>query len=176
MKLIGVTGKSGAGKTTFSDYLTQKNIDIGIIHVDEINEELKEKYLKVFIKNNKTDRKKVSFKLNSFLYKNKHFFNIAMRIRSMLVSPLLNKRIKKMNNKKIVMIDDTFLIYDKVFKRLDKIYELKRAYQDRRAAIMERDDVTKEEAVAYDIAFFTSNYNDIKNDKRVIRIINDGDK
>ena len=35
MKLIGVTGKAGSGKTTFSNMLAEKD-NIGVIHVDDI--------------------------------------------------------------------------------------------------------------------------------------------
>ena len=45
LKLIGVTGKSGAGKTTFANILAQKN-GIGVIHIDEVLRKVKKKDLK----------------------------------------------------------------------------------------------------------------------------------
>ena len=51
MKLICVTGKSGAGKTTFSDYLKENSKDIEVIHIDDLLRDIKLKYfnLNLFI-------------------------------------------------------------------------------------------------------------------------------
>ena len=63
MKLIGVTGKSGAGKTTFSNYLKENSKDIEVIHIDDLiklcNNNIGNKYLtpnkniKILVKNHK---------------------------------------------------------------------------------------------------------------------------
>ena len=45
MIYIGVTGKSGAGKSTFSDFWSTKS-NVGVIHFDDIVDEVKMKYLK----------------------------------------------------------------------------------------------------------------------------------
>lgn len=56
MKLIGVTGKAGSGKTTFSDILSQKD-DIGVIHIDDILRDIKLKYFKWLMKEDKQGEK-----------------------------------------------------------------------------------------------------------------------
>lgn len=177
MKLIGITGKSGAGKTTFSNYLAQNSSDIGIIHVDDLLKELKLKYFKFLMKeNNKGEKVKVNSNLKRFLYRNKIIFSAFMKFRAKLVSPLLKRKINELSDKRIVIIDDIFIRYHKIYKDLDKIYVLERAYTDRREALIERDGITKEEIMAYDLAHYRGNYREIKDDRRVSKIQNDGDK
>ena len=177
MKLIGITGKSGAGKTTFSDYLAKNSKDIGIIHVDDLIKELKLKYFKFLMEeNNKGEKVKVDSRLKKFLYKNKIIFSAFMKFRAKLISPLLKRRIKELSDKRIILIDDIFIKYHKLYKDLDKIYVLERAYTNRREALIQRDGITKEEIMAYDLAHYRGNYKEIKDDDRVTKIENDGDK
>ena len=53
---------------------------------------------------------------------------------------------------------------------------LERAYTNRREALIQRDGITKEEIMAYDLAHYRGNYKEIKDDDRVTKIENDGDK
>ena len=48
MKLIGVMGNSGSGKTTFTEYLETKP-SVGVVHVDLITADIKKKYFKPFL-------------------------------------------------------------------------------------------------------------------------------
>ncbi len=177
MKLIGITGKAGAGKTTFSDYLAQNSKDIGIIHVDDLIKELKLKYFKFLMKkDNKGEKVKVDSRLKKFLYKNKIIFSAFMKFRAKLISPSLKRRIKELSDKRIILIDDIFIKYHKLYKDLDKIYVLERAYSNRREALIQRDGISKEEIMAYDLAHYRGNYKEIKGDIRVTKIENDGDK
>ncbi len=48
MIYIGVTGKSGAGKTTFSNFWSTKS-NVGVIHFDDLVDDVKKKYFKLFI-------------------------------------------------------------------------------------------------------------------------------
>ena len=159
MKLIGITGKAGAGKTTFSDYLAQNSKDIGIIHVDDLIKELKLKYFKFLMKkDNKGEKVKVDSRLKKFLYKNKIIFSAFMKFRAKLISPSLKRRIKELSDKRIILIDDIFIKYHKLYKDLDKIYVLERAYSNRREALIQRDGISKEEIMAYDLAHYRGNY------------------
>lgn len=177
MKLIGITGKAGAGKTTFSDYLAQNSKDIGIIHVDDLIKELKLKYFKFLMKkDNKGEKVKVDSRLKKFLYKNKIIFSAFMKFRAKLISPSLKRIIKELSDKRIILIDDIFIKYHKLYKDLDKIYVLERAYSNRREALIQRDGISKEEIMAYDLAHYRGNYKEIKGDIRVTKIENDGDK
>ena len=68
MKLIGVTGKSGAGKTTFSNYLKENSKDIEVIHIDDLLRDIKLKYFKFLMKEDKNGEKtKVDYKLKNCL-------------------------------------------------------------------------------------------------------------
>ena len=82
MKIIGITGKAGAGKTTFSNYLGTKE-GIGVIHIDDLFSEIKSKYLKFLMNENK---EKATTKLRSNhktrLYTNPLLFKIFMKFRS----------------------------------------------------------------------------------------------
>ena len=55
MIVIGVTGKSGAGKTTFTDYLGERK-NVGVIHLDDMVNRVKEdRFQKQIRKRNKNN-------------------------------------------------------------------------------------------------------------------------
>ena len=92
MKLIGVMGNSGSGKTTFTEYLGTKST-VGVIHVDKLTGEVKKKYFWAFLQGkdkNTTENTKNNPKLRpgakAIFYKNKTMFNILMAIRNKLIS------------------------------------------------------------------------------------------
>ena len=58
MNLVGVTGKSGAGKTTFSNYLKENSKDIEVIHIDDLLRDIKLKYFKFLMKEDKNGKKR----------------------------------------------------------------------------------------------------------------------
>lgn len=176
MKLIGVTGKSGAGKTTFSNMLAEKS-NIGVIHIDEILTEIKLKYFKLFMKNNnKGEKIKVDSKLKIFIYKNKLLFNTFMKIRARLIKKPLEERIKSLqaSGKEYALIDDVFIKHLNVYKDLSKIFIIERPYAVRKEALKERDDLTKEEIVANDIAHYKGNYKEIVLKNNIEKIENNG--
>ena len=71
MKLIGVTGKGGAGKTTFANLFETKE-NIGVIHIDDIVNEFKDQKFSIFMnKNNKGQKAKIKPGIKMFLFKNK---------------------------------------------------------------------------------------------------------
>ena len=77
MKLIGVMGNSGTGKTTFTEYLSTKPT-VGVIHVDKLTGEVKKKYFRMFLQGNDkntTETTKTNPKLRpgakAIFYKNK---------------------------------------------------------------------------------------------------------
>ena len=76
MKLIGVMGIGGSGKTTFTEQLDKRE-NVGVIHVDNLVGEMKRKYFKIFLQsqeNNTTESTKNNPKLKSgfkkLFYKN----------------------------------------------------------------------------------------------------------
>lgn len=178
MKLIGVTGKAGAGKTTFSNILAEKT-NIGVVHVDDILTEIKLKYFKLFMNKNKDGEKiKVNNSFKSIIYKNRILFDIFMKCRAKLIDKPLELEIERLQSegKKIIIIDDLFLKYNKRCKDISKIIILERPYAVRKEALKQRDELTKHEIVTADSAHFYGNYKEIIKTKNVEKIFNTGSK
>lgn len=162
MKLIGVMGNSGSGKTTFTEYLGTKP-SVGVIHVDQLTGEVKKKYFRPFLQGadkNTTEATKTNPKLRpeakAIFYKNEIVFNMLMALRNKLISKELNKRIDdfKKQGKSLVVIDDWAITTQKdLMKRLSHIYYMHRDYNIRREALKERDNITTEEAKLYDLPY-----------------------
>ena len=166
MKLIGVMGNSGSGKTTFTTYLEGKKT-VGVIHVDELVGNIKRKYFYIFLQpkeKNSTDRTKENPKLNTnvkeFFYKNKLAFKFLMFVRSKLIEEELNKKIQEFKSigKKVIFIDDWALpTHRNLVPKLNQIYFLKRGISTRRDALKKRDDLTNRELKIYDIPYARKN-------------------
>lgn len=62
MKIIGITGKSGAGKTEFSKYLSEKD-SVGVIHADDLLSVAKKSILGLFYKLKKKVQKNYQVKI-----------------------------------------------------------------------------------------------------------------
>lgn len=176
MKLIGITGKSGAGKTTFSNILS-KNKDIGVIHIDDLLKELKLKYFKLLMqKDNYGEKTKISGNLKMLIYKNKILFNLFMKFRAKILKKGIDNKIKELQDdgKKIVAIDDIFIKTLHIYDKLDKVFLIERSYIKRKEALKDRDNLTVKDIVAADIAHFKGIYKDTHKNNKVEKIINDG--
>lgn len=181
MKLVGVMGKSGAGKTTFTDFFAQNHNDVGIIHVDDLLSEVKKKYFRIFLqpkKRNTTESTKKNPKLNGkvkkLFYSNRFLFNLLMKVRSKLVAKPINQQIETMKSqgKEIIIIDDWVITtHEDLYPRLSKIYYVERQFSERREGLKERDDLTLEELKVADIPY-ARRYIDKPEDDRVITIKN----
>ena len=85
MNLIGITGKSGAGKTTLSNMIAE-NENVGVIHIDELMEKVKETKLSGITKNNKKGKKVSLLKnIRKFLNGNKYVFLTYMKVKGILL-------------------------------------------------------------------------------------------
>ena len=162
MKLIGVMGNSGSGKTTFTEYLETKS-SVGVIHVDSITSDIKKKYFRPFLqgkdKNTTESTKnnpKVKMGAKAIFYKNKFAFNLLMKIRNKLIGKELEKQIEefKRSGKKVVVIDDWALTTQKnLLSKFSHIYAMKRRFSDRRKGLTQRDAISIEEAKLYDLPY-----------------------
>ena len=162
MKLIGVMGNSGSGKTTFTEYLETK-ASVGVIHVDSITSDIKKKYFRPFLqgkdKNTTESTKnnpKVKMGAKAIFYKNKFAFNLLMKIRNKLIGKELEKQIEefKRSGKKVVVIDDWALTTQKkLLPKFSHIYAMKRRFSDRRKGLTQRDAISIEEAKLYDLPY-----------------------
>lgn len=182
MKLVGVMGNSGSGKTTFTNYLDNKE-NVGVIHVDDLVGEAKKKYFKPFLQpkeNNTTEttrsNPKLKIGIKEFFYRNRFAFNFLMMIRSKLVEKELNRRIRelKMEGKRVIIVDDWALpTHQKLLPKFNQIYFLKRGILSRRQGLTERDGLTRKELRVSDIPYSLKRI-DIPKNSKVSVIYNNG--
>lgn len=156
MIYIGVTGKPGAGKTTFSNFWAEKS-NVGVIHVDELVNEIKLKYLGPFMTNDKNNEKiKVKPGLKKRVYKNKLAFKLLGFVRRKLVEKPIQRKIQefKLQGKDIVIIDDWRLEeHRQIYSKLRKVFFVKRNFVERRAGILDRDEISLDELNVMDMPY-----------------------
>ncbi len=162
MKLIGIMGNGGSGKTTFTNHL-EKRENVGVIHIDDLVSEVKKKYFRMFLQskeNNTTENTQANPKLKSgakkFFYRNKIAFNFLMKVRSKLIEKGLNRKIEdfEKSGKDLIVIDDWALsTHKKLYKKLNCIYTVERPYLSRRKGIQERDALTTDELKVCDLPY-----------------------
>jgi len=163
MKLIGITGKAGAGKTTLSDMIGE-NPNVGVIHIDELFEKVKKEKLSKMMEND-TNGKPVAIKKNirKILYGNKYIFLMFARTKGIILTRKINKKIKEFENeeKDIIVIESVHLRYFPIFKQLDKKVFIKRPYIVRQESVLLRDkekNIDKETFALCDIPYKRSYY------------------
>lgn len=184
MKVIGVTGRSGSGKSTFSDYLGKKE-NVGVIHVDDLVGQAKKKYFKAFTTKGKyhndssgeKNNPVINTKIKTILYKNKYFFKMLMSLRAFLVKKPILRKLEgfKKEGKSLVIIDDWALCFQSkdVLDRINTIYVTERKSLKRRIGLVSRDNMSLREVTIGDIPFALKY---VKYPSEYIRINNDSTK
>lgn len=179
MKLIGITGKPGSGKTTFSNQLETKDT-VGVIHIDDLVGEVKKKYFKLLIRKKLGDDKRsnppIKSNIKELFYKNKFIFTAWLKIRNILISKELEKRMTelKQEGKGIIVLDDWALSSNyKLMKKLDYIYGMKRTYLKRRKGLKERDNLNLYELRVAELPY-TLEHLKLPDGENVSIITNDG--
>lgn len=156
MIYIGVTGKSGAGKTSFTDFWDEKS-NVGVIHFDDITKNVKIKYFSLLMKeDHKNEKTRINSGLKRKIYSNKLFFKIWMFVRNKMAEKEIERKINdfKRQGKDIIIIDDWMLNYNKkLYSKCNKIFVVKRNFIDRRKGIMTRDQLSLQEVKVADIPF-----------------------
>ena len=160
MKLIGIMGNSGSGKTTFTEYLETKE-SVGVIHIDSLTCNIKKKYFKLFLQpkeknSTENDNPRVKREVKAAFYKNKYAFNLLMNVRNKLMEKELEKQIQdlKKAGKKVIVIDDWALpTQKKLMPKFSHIYIMKRKFNDRRRGLEIRDSLTREDAKVHDLPY-----------------------
>jgi dephospho-CoA kinase len=145
--IIGVTGKSGSGKTTFAKNLKKISNCIHLEMDRVAHEVLKEKEIisfisknvgKQFIINKKIDRKK----LGEWIFNNR---NDGYKLISEVIYKKMQLYIDKIiKSNSIVIIDWILLPTTKYFNMCNQKYLIKRDEKRRIASVMERDNITRE--------------------------------
>ncbi len=156
MKLIGVTGKSGAGKTSFSNFLGERK-NVGVIYVDDIFNHVKATKLKRHVKGkNKNNQVKIfNTKTRYFINNHKLTFRISMAVKSYLIRREVQRQIAdfKREGKDAVVVDSIHLRYLLDRKMFHTMVLVERNYQSRKKSLEERDEITKAEIIERDLPF-----------------------
>lgn len=142
MIVIGVTGKSGAGKTTFTDYLGERK-NVGVIHLDDMVNRVKEASFQKQIRkrNNNNDPVLLPSNLHAVINNNRFVFKAFCRIKKHFLKDRIADEIKrfKAEGKDAVVIESCYLT-DLVDRKLfNKIICVKRPFKKRVQAVMERE-------------------------------------
>ena len=177
MIFIGVTGKSGSGKTLFGDMLAQDD-RVDVIHVDAEWEKAKSKYFSWFTKKMpKGDNTKIktSSSMDKFIFTNKFVFGMVERIRARMAKKFIDQKIEEFEKagKEIIVIDDAYLKYvAKYYQPFDRIYLLKRKLELREEGKKQRDGSSNN---INDMAHNKGTYEEYS-DEEVDVVINNGTK
>lgn len=184
MNVIGVTGKSGSGKSTFSNMLAQK-LNARVINIDEIGHEalvqpeIIKELVKCFGYNIKDDDKINRKKLGAIVFSNQQ----AMKELTNLTWPYIKKTVED-----IIKKSDTDIILEWLLLPNTYLWEkcdikiLIEANQDiRKKKVLERDSITEKyfeirekNAILYDIYKFdycVTNQYELKKMKNIVEEI-----
>ena len=142
MIVIGVTGKSGAGKTTFTDYLGERK-NVGVIHLDDMVNRVKEASFQKQIRkrNNNNDPVLLPSNLHAVINNNRFIFRTFCRIKKHFLKDRIADEIKrfKAEGKDAVVIESCYLTDFVDRKIFNKIICVKRPFKKRVQAVMERE-------------------------------------
>lgn len=182
LKIIGITGKSGAGKTEFSKYLSEKD-SVGVIHADDLLSVAKKKYFGAFLQAKEKGTEELSSKnpklkvgAKKFFYSNKILFNGLMKFRSLLIKKSMLDKIEMFRRlgKEMIFIDDWALnTHSYIKNELSEIYVIQRPFVSRRTALRDREDWSVKESKVWDIPF-AFNFYKVPEGENVTTLNNEG--
>ena len=99
MRIIGVTGMSGAGKTTFSNLLGERK-NVGVIHLDELVDGIKDdKFKDNLYGRSKNDAPVLlPLKVHEVINNNKFLFRAFSFVKKQMIKDKLAEEIKRFKN------------------------------------------------------------------------------
>lgn len=150
--IIGLTGQSGAGKTTVCDAF--KSLDFEIINADLVSKyvtennkaciaELESSFGIEYIENGVLNRRK----LGTAVFADRKMLYKLMSITFPYIIEEINKRINNIGDNKLVLIDAPTLFESGLNKSCDKIVSVIADQDLRLDRIIKRDKISKAEAV-----------------------------
>lgn len=156
MKIIGITGKSGAGKTSLANFFDERP-NVGVIHLDNILNGIKEDKFQNQITDKKLDNRPVllSSNLRYFINNHKILFKIFMGIKKAILKKPLQEEIRKFKGegKDAVIIEGIHLTHMTDPKIFNSIIFVRRPYRKREKALLKREGITKMEMIERDLPF-----------------------
>lgn len=156
MKIIGVTGKSGVGKSTLSNFLGER-ANVGVIHLDDIFNNIKENKFKNQIKGRNKDNSPriLSDRLRISIANNILLFKISMFLKKILMKKKIEEQLKafKTEGKDAVIIEGIHLKYMTDYRMFDRVIYVRRPYEAREKALLERDAIPKSEIIERDLPY-----------------------
>lgn len=157
MKLIGISGKSGSGKTTVSEMLA-KSLDCEVYHLDELNNEVQEWKKKVFLKritvipntDNKGEEKVIinpNLRGKGKVISSKNIEKVYEQIKMLALKSIIRKKSvnQRMKGAKYFIIEGTQLSVYIPLESLDERILIERPYELRERDVTLRDGISKKE-------------------------------
>jgi dephospho-CoA kinase len=153
MKLIGLTGGIGTGKSTVSDYLIQKGYRV--LDADKVAKEIVSPNSEIFIQLKDTFGKEIVYedgtlnrkKLADIIFSNPEKKAILDKLMHKKIIEVLLKKATSFSGEKVVFIDAPLLYESNLDLYLDKVWVVDADDEIRIQRVIQRDQLTREEII-----------------------------
>lgn len=152
MKIIGIMGKAGCGKTTLSNIISEKT-GASVIHLDYILDDIKKtNIMKGITETSKhTGDRVINVKLSDFLYKSPIIRKPYLLIRNLIKSKILNKKIQEnqKENQQFIIVEGIDINDLDIKNGLDFTIKIETPYYKRINRIAERDGIFDKDFIVH---------------------------
>jgi dephospho-CoA kinase len=153
MKLIGLTGGIGTGKSTVSDYLIQKGYRV--LDADKVAKEIVSPNSEILIQLKDTFGKEILYedgtlnrkKLADIIFSNPEKKAILDKLMHKKIIEVLLKKATSFSGEKVVFIDAPLLYESNLDLYLDKVWVVDADDEIRIQRVIQRDQLTREEII-----------------------------